>query len=83
LDVKLWHQVANSLHLSPQHTRLVELLLRGLCNKQIATSMGISESTLETYLNRIAAYTGARSRVAIVCLVLRVSHELRDEQPMS
>ena len=82
-DAKLWQRVATSLDLSPQHTRAVELLIRGLCNKQIADAMGIAESTLETYFNRIGVNTGARGRTAMFCLVLRVSHELRDQEMMS
>lgn len=83
LDAKLWHRVATALGLSRQHTRAVELLLRGLCNKQIADEMSIAESTLETYFNRIGVSTGARGRTAIFYLVLRLSHELRDEEVMS
>jgi DNA-binding NarL/FixJ family response regulator len=77
LDGDLWLAVANSLHLSPQLARAVEHLLRGLCNKQIADAMGISESTLETYFERIGARTGARGRTAIFRLILQLSHELR------
>src|SRR5579872_7110020 len=78
LDAALWQAVAKSLHLSPQLGRAVEYLLRGLCNKQIAAAMDISESTLETYFDRIGVRTGARGRTAILRLVLQVSHQLRD-----
>jgi DNA-binding NarL/FixJ family response regulator len=82
LNAKLWHAVAGALELSPQHTRAVELLLRGLCNKEIAGVMDISESTLETYFDRIGVRTGARGRTGIFRLVLRVSHEIRDREQM-
>jgi DNA-binding NarL/FixJ family response regulator len=83
LDSKLWQSVAASLELSPQLARAVEFLLRGLCNKQIAGAMNITESTLETYFDRIGVRTGARGRTAILRLVLQVSHQIRDRQKVS
>ena len=72
----LWQAVAQDLALSPQHTRIVELVLRGMCDKQIAETLGISKSTLRTHWERIALRTGAKGRTAVLRMVLSVSHRV-------
>lgn len=76
IDDALWHVVADTLKLSSQHAKVVELVLRGLCDKQIAAHMGISKSTLRTYLDRIALRVGASGRLAIMRKILTVSHQV-------
>jgi FixJ family two-component response regulator len=46
-----WRAVAGELGLSDQEANVVELALRDLCNKQIATVLGISKKTVEEYLS--------------------------------
>lgn len=77
IDPDLWRAVACQMELSPQHAHVVELILRGLSDKQITEAMGIHQSTLRTYLERIAARTGATGRVGILRMVLAVSHRVR------
>lgn len=72
----LLKKVVDAMQLSPQHARVVELVLRGLCDKQISEIMGIHKSTLRTYFDRIAARTGAMGRIAIFQKVLAVSHQI-------
>lgn len=71
------------MQLSEKLSLAVELLLRGLCNKQIAQEMGIEECTLDTYFARIGARTGAYGRTAIFRHVLKVSHDIRDRAQLS
>ena len=77
IELALWRAVAVSLGLSPQHTRVVELVLRGMCDKQIADAMGIHKSTLRTYFDRIAVRIGCHGRIGIMQKVLTVSHQVR------
>jgi len=77
IDADLWDAVARAMELSPQHTRVVELVLRGLCDKQIAGVMHIHKSTLRTYLERIFSRIGAHGRVAILREVLALSHQVK------
>ena len=81
IDADLWQAVASFLKLSPQHARLVELILRGLNDKEMADAMGIHKSTLRTYFDRIAVRTGARGRTAILRKVLSVSHQVERSRP--
>jgi len=48
-----WKLAVKSLDLSPQQTRIVELILQGKKDKQIATELRLSKHTVRTYLNRI------------------------------
>ena len=73
----LWLAVAREMELSPQHAHVVELVLRGLSDKQITEAMGIHQSTLRTYFERISARSGANGRVGILRMVLALSHKVR------
>ena len=75
-----WLAIVRAMQLSPQQAKIVELVLRGLCDKQIATAMGISEPTIRTYLQRISARTQTRGRMALAMRVLAVSHQV-DREP--
>jgi len=76
IDEQLWEAVIEALELSSQHTKVVELVLRGLSDKQIAQVMDIHRSTLRAYMTRIAVRTGANGRLAIMQKVLTVSHQV-------
>jgi DNA-binding NarL/FixJ family response regulator len=71
-----WRAIFTALHLSPKQAQVVELLLRGLCDKQIAQAMGIREPTVRTYLDRISARTRTHGRMELAMKVLAVSHEV-------
>ena len=76
LDDDHWLAIVRAMRLSPQQAKIVELVLRGLCDKQIAAAMGISEPTIRTYLQRISARTHTRGRMELAMRVLAVSHEV-------
>ena len=79
LDDGHWQAIVQAMQLSPQQAKIVELVLRGLCDKQIAVVMGISEPTIRTYLQRISERTQTRGRMALAMRVLAVSHQVNRE----
>jgi DNA-binding NarL/FixJ family response regulator len=69
-----WRVVAGELGLSDQEAKVAELVLRDLCNKQIATVLGISKKTVEEYLSyRIPKKTGTNGRMQLSMRVLEVA----------
>jgi DNA-binding NarL/FixJ family response regulator len=73
LAPELWARVADSLALSPQQARLVELLLGGLRDKDIAASMGVGLPTVRTYFERVFRRVGVTDRVQLVIRVMSVA----------
>ncbi|MBK9925660.1 MAG: helix-turn-helix transcriptional regulator [Anaerolineales bacterium] len=55
-----------SSDLSKRENEVVELLLRGMSNKQIAHSLGISASTVEFHLKNVYAKFGVHSRTEVI-----------------
>jgi DNA-binding NarL/FixJ family response regulator len=79
LDDDHWRAIVQAMQLSPQQARIVELVLRGMCDKQIAVAMGIGEPTIRTYLQRISERTQTRGRMELAMRVLAVSHQVNRE----
>jgi len=71
-----WQAVIDAMQLSPQEARVVELVLRGACEKQVSSQLGIGIPTIRTYLTRIAAKTGTHGRMELALHVLGVSHQV-------
>jgi DNA-binding NarL/FixJ family response regulator len=76
LDASHWRAIFAVLDLSPQQAKVVELTLRGLCDKQIAAALGITEPTLRTYMSRISVRTRTRGRMELAMHILGVSHQV-------
>ncbi|HMP80504.1 MAG TPA: helix-turn-helix transcriptional regulator [Pirellulaceae bacterium] len=72
----LWCEIAKELRLPPQLQRVVELLLSGKENQEIADAMQIQLTTFRTYLARIFERTGANSRLQVVLHVVSLANEL-------
>jgi len=51
---------------SPGEQKVIEQLLRGKSNKQIALALNIAESTVESHLTKIYAKLGVGSRVEVI-----------------
>jgi DNA-binding NarL/FixJ family response regulator len=76
LPLKQWNQIAKQLELSPQQKRIVELILRNACDKQIAASLGRGKPTIRTHLDRIFRRLNVDDRGDLVLLIFRMSHGL-------
>jgi DNA-binding NarL/FixJ family response regulator len=58
-----------AFYLTSRELEVVELLMRGISNFQIAQSLGLKEKTIETYLTNIYSKLSVSSRTeAIICL---------------
>ena len=57
--------------LTPQETRVIELMADGMRNRQIAEALGISEDTVEVHARNLFGKLGVRDRTAAVTLALR------------
>jgi len=77
LSVGEWEQVVQSLSLSPQQARIVDLILRGLKDKHIAEQLKLSIWTVRTHLNRIFARLDVDDRVELVVRVFVCCRELQ------
>jgi DNA-binding NarL/FixJ family response regulator len=69
-----WEKVATSLRFTPQEAKIVESLLCGMRDKQIASALRLSVSTVRSHLSRIFIRHKITDRVELVLLVLRRFH---------
>lgn len=70
--------------LTGRELQIVALVATGLCNKQIASRLQISEWTVSSYLRRIFIKLGVDSRAAMVyhcASILHQIHQLCEVQP--
>jgi DNA-binding NarL/FixJ family response regulator len=72
-----WKAIVHAMRLSPKQAGIVELMLRGMGEKQIALALKIRPSTLRTYLERISARTKTHGRMELAMLVLATSHQVQ------
>ena len=70
MDQEEWDFIVKASELSTQQIRVVELILAGKQNKEIAAAMKLSVHTIETYLKRIYARTHTDSRTSLAVHVL-------------
>jgi len=80
LAVDLWQNIANQLALAPQQVRIVELILRGLQDKEIVTTLGLSLPTVRTYLSRIFDRVGVSDRIGLVLRIFALAQEIATQQ---
>jgi DNA-binding CsgD family transcriptional regulator len=57
---------ADSLGLTERERAMVEMIARGLANKEIAAELGISPATVRTHIYNLYRKVGARSRVELL-----------------
>ncbi|MEM1186702.1 MAG: helix-turn-helix transcriptional regulator [Planctomycetota bacterium] len=76
MDASIWQSIADELALAPQQVRIVELILRGRQDKEIAADLGISFPTVRTYLGRIFDKTESPDRMGLVLQIFARAQEL-------
>lgn len=80
IDPDRWSAAVAAMKLTPQLARVVELVMQGLTNKQIATAMDLSVDTVKDYLKRISTRTGTQGRYQLMLYVVSISDDvLRSE----
>ena len=62
---------ARAVHLTRREGQLVELVSRGLKNKEIATCLGISEGTVKVYFSKLFQKVGANDRLELALFGLK------------
>ena len=75
MDQATWQAITETLAFSPQHTRIVELILRGRKDKEIATELGLSVFTVRTYNKRIFDRVGVSDRLFLVLRIFAMAQE--------
>jgi len=75
------------IRLSPRQGQLLGLLVQGLKNKEIATSLGITEGTVKAYLTTLFEKVGAKDRFELALYGLKNLRHLQgarieEEAPM-
>lgn len=73
-DERRWPVVVASLGLAPQQARVVELVVRGLRDKQIAETMAIGVPTVRTYMARVFDRAGVEDRVELILRVVALAN---------
>lgn len=76
LEPGIWLEVVRVLNLSSQQAKIVELILCGACDKQIARRLSLSVATVRTYLKRIDERLGVGGRVELVVRVFVTALEI-------
>jgi DNA-binding NarL/FixJ family response regulator len=76
MDQTTWKAVAKSLGLPPQQLRIVEGILSGQQDKEIAESLALSVPTVRTYLRRIFDRVGAKDRVSLILTIFAKAQEI-------
>lgn len=64
-------RVSRTVRLTPREGELVALLAQGLKNKEIATSLNISEGTVKVYLSKLFQKVGAKDRFELALFGLK------------
>jgi len=66
MDIGEWHPIVRSLRLSGRQSRIVELILQGMRDKQIAAELKLSVHTIRTYMKRIFEKVGVDDRFELL-----------------
>jgi DNA-binding NarL/FixJ family response regulator len=76
LSQREWDHLAEQFALPPRQQEIVQLLFRGLGDKQMATKLGIALPTVRTHMGRLFAKLGARDRSEVLLRMFLESRRL-------
>lgn len=80
MDAATWQAIIDELALPPQQIRVVELILRGQQDKEIALLLDLSFPTVRTYLKRIFDRVEVSDRVGLVLRIFAMAQKLATTQ---
>ena len=78
-----WRRAVVTLRLTRQQAKIVEQILRGLKDKEVAKALGLSEPTVRTHLTRLFARLEVDDRVQLVLRVLACRQHPRGDHDSS
>lgn len=76
LDQATWTTIAHELSFSTQQTRIVELILCGQQDAEIADQLGLSVHTVRTYIRRIFDHAQVKDRLILVLKIFAMAQAL-------
>lgn len=71
-----WNAVIVALDIPAQEAKVVELVLRGLRDKQVAAALGVKTTTVRTYLQRTYIRLGVNDRMEVIVRVFATALKL-------
>ena len=78
LDSTTWREVVGEMQLPRQQAKVLELVLQGMQDQQIAAAMKIGVPTVRTYLGRIFTRAGVRDRLELVLRILALTQDINN-----
>lgn len=66
----------NSKKLTPREKKIIQLLLKGLIQKQIAVECNISVRTVETHMKNIHQKTGTKNASDVILWAIKNRNEI-------
>ena len=73
-------ELSDSFHLTEREREVVELLIQGLTNKEIAGRMNISPNTVRAFIRMVMGKLGVSTRSGIVGIVFRGMYTTGDRR---
>ncbi len=74
-------ELSESFHLTEREREVVELLIQGLTNKEIAERMNISPNTVRAFIRMVMGKLGVSTRSGIVGIVFRGIYTASNHRP--
>lgn len=74
-----WTDLQRCLHLSERQAQIARLLVQGKADKQIAYELGVSISTVRTYMDRLFRRLDLHDRVELIVHMFRCVREQSTE----
>ena len=62
--------------LTPRELQVYELVVKGKCNKEVATALGLSTRTVRFHLSNIFLKAAVASRIELICMAANFGYRL-------
>ena len=67
----------SKLKLSPQQSRIVELILHGMEDSEIANRLELAVPTIRTHLQRVFARTDTENRLTLTLKIFGIAQQMK------